>query len=179
MVGGSGDQVRDTDAAEDAQASAAGGSFTGEGNDGNARPEGVAGCGDAVIGEGVQGDVDSTVKRQIFLARAVADEFDAGRIDIQPCATCRCWRNESTIATKFGVRDGSKDFTPRRTIGSLSLAGPAKRAEPDRAANAFIAQQHVREQVVKHTRDRADARIVRNSMAWAGRADRDSLSVKR
>ena len=71
------DEFGDADRGEDADARAAGRGFAGQGDDGDAHPEGVATGGDAVVGEGIEADVDVVVEAKIIEAILREDEFDA------------------------------------------------------------------------------------------------------
>ena len=75
---GVGDQFWEADVGEDADAGAADGGFAGEGDDGDAHPEGVAGGGGAVVGEGVEGDVDAGGRVSRY---CVEREFGRRRFD--------------------------------------------------------------------------------------------------
>ena len=76
VVFAGGDQVGKLEIGEDAQPGAAWGGLAGEGDDGDAHPEGIAGGGDAVIDEGVETDVDAVEGAEVFAAALAANEFD-------------------------------------------------------------------------------------------------------
>ena len=72
LVGGLGDEVGEADGGEEADADARHVAVAGEGEDGDAHPEGFAGGGGAVVGEGVEGDVEAVVA---FEVAGVVGEF--------------------------------------------------------------------------------------------------------
>ena len=83
VVGGVGDEFLEAEVGELAEAGAGDGGGAWEGDDGDAHPVGVEGGGVAVVGEGVEADVDVVVEAEVFGAGAAGEEGDAGRVDLK------------------------------------------------------------------------------------------------
>ncbi len=77
LVGRVGDQFGETCVCKDADAAAGDWGLAAECDDGDAHPEGVAGCGAAYVGEGVEGDVDLAIFAEVVLKREAVDEDDS------------------------------------------------------------------------------------------------------
>src|SRR5690606_52985 len=81
VVGRVGDEIGEADGVEEGDADAGGVGAAGERDDGNAHVEGFAGGGGAVVGKGVERDVDAAVEGKV--AAAVGDgreNFDASGV---------------------------------------------------------------------------------------------------
>ena len=72
-----GDEFGETADREDRDAATADGGVAAQGDDGDAHPEGIAGGGDAVVGEGIEGDVDAVIEAVIFEAGLCGGELEA------------------------------------------------------------------------------------------------------
>ena len=78
---GLGDEFLEADLRKQAHADAGAVRITCEGDHGNAHPEGLAGGGGAVVGEGVEGDIDGGILGEVRLgACAPVEDVDAGGI---------------------------------------------------------------------------------------------------
>jgi len=82
LVGGLSDKFREVGVGEDGDAGAGEGELAGERDDWNAHPQGVAGGGAAVVGEGVQGDVDAVIGVKVIGDVFLWDEFQAAGGDV-------------------------------------------------------------------------------------------------
>ncbi len=100
---------------EDACTGAAGGGAAGEGDDGEAHPEGVAGGGDAVVGEGVEADVDVVVGAEILASVAARGELDAvggDAVRFESGEDAGAVGVGDGLDEDLGIGDGAKDLGP-------------------------------------------------------------------
>ena len=115
LVGCFGDHFRVGDVGKDTDTAAGDGGWAGEGDDGNAHPEGVAGGGAADIGEGVEGDVDFVVLVHVFWQGEFLNEGHAvggdSGID-EHLSDAIAVAASAGVEDEMGVGDGGEDIRP-------------------------------------------------------------------
>ncbi len=112
FFGGGGGELGEVEVFELAPAGAGDGGLAGEadeGDDGDAHVEGVEGGGVAVVGEGVEGDVDLVIELEVFFVLLEGDEGEAiggdifGGEELCDAGLCGAFGDEHEEA---GVGDG-------------------------------------------------------------------------
>ena len=131
FVRGVGDEFFEVEIGELAEAGARDCGSAGEGDDGDAHPEGVETGGVAVVGNGVEGDVDVVVEGEVIGAGAAGVEGDAGGVDVEGLLDAGAGGAFGGEEVEAGVGEGVEDVGPEMEGGWGDFAEVVEAAEGD------------------------------------------------